>query len=279
MATIGQWNTLTIIRETNHGMILDGGTLGDILMPKKYVYEGCEVDSTADVFVYCDSQDRLIATTERPFGVVGEFVDLECTSVAPFGAFMDWGLEKELLVPHAEQRSPIRRGDRTLVYIYLDTQTNRVAGSTKLNKYLSDENYNYREDQEVELIIAKRTDLGYKAIINHSDWGLLYHTEVFQDLSPGQKLVGYINHVRDDGKIDLTLHKPAEEAIPDLTVRILEEIDANGGHLALHDKSDPEDIYDTFHVSKKSFKKAVGSLYRERKITISSQGIQRTKAE
>lgn len=275
MATLGQWNTLEILRESPPGLILDGGDDGEILMPKKYIYDGCDIGSTADVFLYTDSQDKLVATTERPIGVVGEFVDLECTMTTRIGAFMDMGLQKDLLVPFSNQKSPLTKGNHYLVYIYIDDLTNRMVGSTKLNKFLSDEAPHYREDQEVDLVIAKQTDLGYKAIINHSHWGLLYHNEIFQKLRPGQKTVGYIQHVREDGKVDLTLHKPAEEKVSELTDQILLEIDAHRGRLPLTDKSPPEDIYELFHVSKKTFKRAVGALYRERKIELHSDGITR----
>lgn len=273
MASLGKWNTLKITRESEHGYYLDGGELGEILMPTRYIYDGCMVGETADVFLYADSEDRLIATTENAKGVAGEFAYLKCVAKNKIGAFMDIGLSKDLLIPFAEQNIRIEVDKYYLVRIYVDTLTNRLVGSCKLNKFLNDGSHQYFEDQEVDLVIAGKTDLGYRAIINHADWGLLYQNQVFQDLKIGQKIVGYIYLTREDGKIDLSLHKPAEKKVAALTEQILEQLRLKGGTLAVSDKSAPEEIYTLFHVSKKTFKKALGALYKERKICIKTNTI------
>lgn len=272
MASIGQWNTLEIVDRIDAGLLLDAGDC-NILMPNRYIYEGCEIGETADVFVYPDTTDRLIATTERPYAVVGEFASLRCVDLNPTGAFVELGLLKQLLVPYAMQSHELEVGKDYIVRVYLDEKTQRLVGTTKLNKYLNDETTEYVEDQEVDLLIAARTDLGYKAIINHTNWGLLYEDQVFGDLKVGHKVTGYVYMTRPDGKIDLSLHLPAEKKVEALTTQIINELDENGGTLPLSDKSPPEAIYEAFSVSKKTFKRALGSLYKDKLIMIESDKI------
>lgn len=273
MLEIGKFNSLKIVKKVNFGLYLDGGEYGEILMPLRYVPENCIVDDLIDAFIYNDSEDRIIATTEIPFARVGEFAFLKVLSVNQFGAFLDWGLPKDLLVPFREQKLKLEEGKKYIVHIYLDIETKRIAASSKIEKYLNKEKPDYTEGQEVNLLIWTQTDIGYKAIINNEFSGILYKNEIFQNIERGQKLIGYIKKIRDDGKIDLTLSKPELEKIDDLTQRILSLLKEKKGFLAVGDKSSAEVIYELFKESKKSFKKSIGILYKQRLISIEDEGI------
>jgi hypothetical protein len=273
MLEIGRINTLTINRETDNGVYLDGGDHGEILMPKKFVTDEVKAAGVAEVFVYTDSEDRLVATTETPLAMVGDFACLTVKATSSFGAFLDWGLPKDLLVPFREQRSKMLEGNSYWVYIYLDLLSNRIAASAKLNKFLDNTPPEYTKGQEVDLIIMEETDLGYKAIVNLEHSGMLYKNQVFQNLDIGLKTKGYINKVRNDEKIDLLLDKPGYEKVDAISEKILNELRENRGFMAVSDKTSPDMIQAMFGISKKSFKKAIGSLYKKKLISFESDGI------
>ena len=273
MAEIGVFNNLKVIKEVDFGVYLDGGEHEEILLPRRYVPENCKVDDNIRVFIYLDSEDRFIATTETPYAMVGDFALLKVVAVESVGAFLDWGLLKDLLVPFSEQSPTMEIGKSYIVRIYVDKQSNRIAATTRLDRYLDNDPGNFHAGQEVELLICNQTDIGYKAIINGTHWGVLYSNEVFQPLKSGQKTTGYIKKVRDDNKIDLSLHKPGYERVDDITDTILNVLKEQGGFISVTDKSSPETIHKLFGVSKKTYKKAIGAIYRKRLITIENDGI------
>ncbi|PZX19294.1 hypothetical protein LX69_00963 [Breznakibacter xylanolyticus] len=273
MAEIGKYNTLRVVKEVDFGVYLDGGTHGEILMPAKYVPAGCQPGDEVTVFVYTDSEDRPICTTETPLATVGEFALLRVKSVTSIGAFLNWGLLKDLFVPFNEQKAKMREGGKYLVYVYLDDESGRVVASAKIEKFLDNVIPTYEINQEVSLMVIGETDLGYTAIVNNLHTGLLYASEVFEYLEPGQRITGYVKKVREDEKIDLILHKPGYEKIDKISSDILDVIRKNGGFIPVNDKSDAEMIYDTFGISKKSFKKAIGALYKQRLIVIEAEGV------
>jgi len=273
MVRIGKLNRLEVVKELDFGMYLDGGDLGEILLPRRYVPEGLKAGDTIEVFVFLDSEDRIIATTDRPYAMVGEFALLKVVSTGTAGAFLDWGLQKDLLVPFREQKHKMEQGKSYVVFIYLDTKSSRIAASSRIERFLDKHPPGFKPGQEVSLLIYEQTDIGYKAVINNSHQGVLYKNEVFQPLAIGQTVKGYIKKVRDDSKIDLTLDKPGYEKIEDLSERILDELRRQGGFIAVTDKSAPEIMYELFGMSKKTYKKAVGALYRKRLVTIEPDGI------
>ena len=273
MAQIGKINHLEVLKELDFGIYLDGGELGEILMPKRYVPEGTMLGDFIEAFIYLDSEDRLIATTETPLAQVEEFALLEVVSVTQVGAFLNWGLPKDLFVPFREQRKPMEVGQKYLVYVYLDADSKRVAASSKIEKYLDNIPVDYDENEEVDLIIVNETDLGYNAIIDNCHLGILYKNEVFQPLKSGDKVQGYIKKIRPDGKIDLRLDKVGYEKIGGLADHILDKLRQNNGFLPFTDKSSPDEIYQAFRVSKKNFKAAIGALYKQRQIILEEKGI------
>ena len=273
MTEIGKINHLYVVKEVDFGIYLDGGDLGEILMPKRYVPEGTQPEDTIDAFIYLDSEDRLVATTEKPLAMVEEFALLEVVAVTPVGAFLNWGLPKDLFVPFREQRQPMEEGKKYLVYVYVDTNTKRIAASSKIENYLDNIPVDYDVDEEVDLIIVNETDLGYNAIIDNSHLGIIYENEVFQPLNPGDKIQGYIKKIRTDGKIDLRLEKIGYEKISSFVDRIIAELQKSKGFLPLTDKSSPEEIYKAFRISKKNFKAAIGALYKKRFIALEDNGI------
>jgi hypothetical protein len=273
LANIGRKNLLEVIKLENHGAYLQGGWLGEILLPKRYVPESCEIGDPIDVFVYLDSDDRYIATTQTPKAQVGEVAYLKCIAVNPTGAFFDWGLPKDLLVPFSEQHKPLKEGSSYLVHLYSDKESHRIAGSTKLNRYIDRDSESYSQGQAVTLLINEKTDIGYSAVIDHKTWGVLFYSDVVKPLKIGQKVAGYIKRIRADGKIDLSLQAPGFAKIDKLAEKILSLLQKNGGFLALSDKSPPEDIYDQLSVSKKSYKTAIGTLYKKKLIRIEPEGI------
>ncbi len=273
MLEIGKINILKVNRETDNGVYLEAGDHGEILMPKKFVTDQVKEKGEAEVFVYTDSEDRLVATTETPLAMVGEFACLTVKATSSFGAFLDWGLPKDLLVPYREQRSKMVEGNSYWVYIYLDLLSNRVAASAKLNKFLDNTPPEYEVGQEVDLIIMDETDLGYKAIVNSEHSGMLYKNQIFKSLEVGGKTKGYVSKIRSDEKIDLLLEKPGYEKVDAFSEKILVELKENRGFMAVSDKSSPEMIYAMFGISKKNFKKAIGGLYRKKLITFESDGI------
>lgn len=273
MTQIGKLNTLRVVKEVDFGVYLDGPPFGEILMPRRYVPKSCKPGDDVEVFIYLDSEDRVIATTEKPFAMVGDFALLKVVGVNAVGAFLDWGLPKDLLVPFREQKQKLEVGKSYVVFIYLDADTNRIVASAKPEKFLDRSPANFEEGQEVDLVILSATDLGHKAMINKTHTGVLYKNEVFQPLEKGQEVKGYVNKIRPDGKVDLILHKPGYEKVDDISTQILNKLKENNGFIALSDKSSAESIYSMFQVSKKSYKKAIGALYRDRLITIEEEGI------
>lgn len=273
MAAIGLMNQLEVVKEVDFGVYLDGGEHGEILLPKRYVPENCKPGDVLDVFIYLDSEDRLVATNEKPFAMVGEFATLKVVSTTPVGAFMDWGLPKDLMVPFREQQFPMEEGRNYLVFLYVDDESQRIAASSKLDKFVDNLPVDYEEGEEVNLIIAGKTDLGYKAIIDNSHWGLLFKNEIFQPLKIGDKMPGYIKNIREDEKIDLMLQKPGYEKIDSIAQSVLDKLKAAGNFMPANDKTDPTLISKMFGISKKNFKKAIGSLYKQRLITIEEDGI------
>jgi len=273
MPEIGRFNTLRVVKAVDFGVYLDGEALGEILLPRRYVPEGCQPGDSVEVFLYHDSEDRLIATTQRPHAGVGELALLKVVAVNNFGAFLDWGLPKDLLVPFGEQQQRMKEGCFYMVYVYLETSSQRIAASSKVNKFLAAQPAVFEKGQPVDLQISDRTDMGYKAIIDRRAWGVLYHNEVFQKLSQGQRVRGFIKNMRRDGKIDLSLQKPGYEKVPDLSERIMAVIQAHGGFLEVTDKTSAERIYSLFEISKKTFKKAIGALYKAHRISLEKDGI------
>lgn len=275
MLEIGKVNRLKVVKEVDFGMYLDGGEdFGEILLPLRYVTPACEVDQEVDVFIYTDSEDRLIATTDFPFAMVDDIAFLEVVDVAPMGAFVDWGLMKDLLIPFKEQYKPVEIGDWVVVKILFDELTERIIGSTKLNQFLDNIPPSFEVNEEVDLMVHSKSDLGYKVIINNEFWGLVYENEVFKPLRHGQKLKGYIKLIRENDKIDVALQKQGYEAIDDATQSVLDLLKKSNGFLPLSDKSSPEAIKKALKMSKKSFKKAIGSLYKQKIIDLKSDGIQ-----
>ncbi|MEZ5103110.1 MAG: S1-like domain-containing RNA-binding protein [Draconibacterium sp.] len=273
MTEIGKINVLEVVRETENGLYLNGHELGEILMPRKFITDEIVSEGKARVFIYSDSEDRLVATTEKPLAIANEFAYLKVVSVNRFGAFLDWGLPKDLLVPFSEQKAKMVEGGKYLVYLFVDLLTNRMAASAKLDKFLDNTPPEYETGDEVDLLIADETDLGYKAIVNGEHWGMLYKNQIFQPVTFGQKLKGYINKVREDEKIDLLLEKPGYEKVDNISEKILQELQANNGFMAVSDKTSPEMIKALFGISKKNFKKAIGGLYKKRLIDFVSDGI------
>jgi uncharacterized protein len=277
MADIGRINKLKIVKELDFGIYLDGGEHGEILMPRRYVPESAKTDDFLEVFIYKDSEDRLLATTETPAAMVGEFAFLEVVSVTTVGAFLGWGLPKDLMVPYREQRQRMETGKKYIVRVYLDEDTERIVASSKIDHFLDNLPPEYKEGQEVDLLISSKTDIGFKAIINNSHTGMLYRNEVFKPLKQGQKMKGYIKKIREDDKIDLSLEKPGHEKLDELAEKILHVLKENEGFLELTDSSEPEKIYRHFGTSKKNYKKAIGALYKKRLITMEEFGIRLTQ--
>ncbi|CAN5885927.1 S1 RNA-binding domain-containing protein [soil metagenome] len=275
MSVLGKKSILRITRETPHGVYLQAGEQGEILLPRKYVPRGAMPGSEVDVFVYRDSEDQLIATTESPFAMVGEFAVLKVTGVnRQIGAFLDWGLQKDLLLPFKEQESPVAVGQSVLVYVHLDPRSDRIFASTRLHRHLTAPPPQYVQGQPVNLIIARETPLGYIALVEGAHLGLLYHSAQTELFEPGKKVQGYIADMRPDGKIDLTLESSGQQRVMELKDQILAELKANEGRIRLDDGSSPDDIRAAFGASKKAFKQAVGALLKQKRIRFTNPGIE-----
>lgn len=274
MLEIGKINKLKIVKQSDFGLFLDGEDQGEILLPRRYVPENYQIGEYIEVFVYIDSEDRLVATTEKPLAHVGEFALLRVVSLSPVGAFLDWGLQKDLFLPFSERTHALRIGQSCLVYIYID-KSGRICASMKLNKFISKEVGEYEEGQSVDLLIANTTELGFNAIINGLHWGVLFRNEVFQELRSGQKIQGYIKKIRPDGKIDLSLYRTGQAENDVIAEKIMHLLDEENGFLEINDKTSAELIYDYFGVSKKKYKMALGSLYKKRLITVDDDGIRK----
>ena len=275
MATIGTRNTLRIVRAAPPGLYLDGEALGEILLPGRYVPPGSLPEGKVEVFVYRDSEDRLVATTETPHAMVGDFAFLKVVSVnRQIGAFLDWGLVKDLLLPFREQEGPVNVGQRVVVAIYLDPVTQRIAATMRWNRHLSHERPPYETGQAVELLVTGKTPLGYTAIVENAFSGLLYHDNLATGLEIGRRLTGFVHAVREDGKIDLRLDASGYQRVASLTGLIIQALERSGGRLEFDDSSSPEMIRAEFGVSKKAFKQALGRLYRSRRIRFERAGIE-----
>lgn len=272
MIEIGQYNTLKIVRDTSVGLYLSDGKQ-DILLPNKYVPKKFEMGDEMAVFVYLDQEERMVATTLKPYIRLNEFAFLRVNFVNKFGAFMDWGLEKDLFVPFREQARPMEKSKRYLIYMYLDEKTNRLVGTSKINQFLDNEHLTVTQGEEVDLIVSHITEVGINVIINEQHKGLLYKDEVYEDLRTGDRLIGYIKNIRPDNKIDVSVQKPGFEGIEPNAEKILEELRASRGFLRLNDDSHPEDIKTVLKMSKKTFKKAIGTLYKQKLIDIKEDGI------
>ncbi|RGK94651.1 CvfB family protein [Prevotella disiens] len=277
---IGDYNTLTVLkvalREGNgdpFGLYLDGGREGEILMPQKYVPEGISIGDNVRVFVYLDQEERPIATTEQPLAVVNSFAYLECSWVNEYGAFLNWGVTKDLFCPFREQKKRMQLGESYVVHIHLDEETYRLVASAKVERYFSEEQPPYHQGEEVDLMIWQKTELGFKVIIDNKYPGLVYGDQVFQYVHTGDRMKGYIANVRPDGKIDCTLQPTGQKFATDFAEVLLQYLNDNGGVCELSDKSDAEDIKRTFQVSKKVYKKAVGDLYKRHLITVAPLSI------
>jgi len=270
---LGKFNQLEVVKQVDFGMYLDGGEEGEILLPTRYVPEDCKVGDWLNVFLYLDNEERLIATTLTPLVQVGEFACLEVSWVNQFGAFLNWGLMKDLFVPFSEQKMKMQVGNKYVIHAYIDDESFRIVASAKVDRYLSKEKAPYQPGEEVNILIWQKTDLGFKAIIENMYSGLLYDSEIFQTLHTGDTLKAYIKQVREDGKIDLLLQKPGQAKVEDFSATLLDYIREQGGRIALNDKSPAEEIYATFGVSKKTFKKAVGDLYKKHLVVLEEDGI------
>lgn len=271
---LGKFNQLEVVKQVDFGMYLDGGEEGEILLPTRYVPEDCKLGDWLNVFLYLDNEERLIATTLTPLVQVGEFACLEVSWVNQFGAFLNWGLMKDLFVPFSEQKMKMQVGNKYVIHAHIDDESFRIVASAKVDRYLSKEKASYQPGEEVNILIWQKTDLGFKAIIENMYSGLLYDSEIFQTLHTGDVLKAYVKQVREDGKIDLILQKPGFEKIDDFSKTLHRYITEHGGWIGLTDKSLAEEIYDTFGVSKKTFKKAVGDLYKKRLILLHEDGIE-----
>lgn len=270
---LGRYNQLEIVKEVDFGVYLDGDEDGEILLPKRYVPQGCQVGDILNVFIYLDMEERLVATTIEPYAQVGDFAYLQMAWVNQYGAFLDWGLMKDLFVPFREQKEKMVKGKSYLVYIYIDDESFRIMASAKIEHFLSDEFPEYQNDECVDILVWKRTDLGFKVIVDNQYSGLIYKSDIFQPISVGMSLKAYIKQVREDGKIDLTLQKSGMEKVANFSQDLYQYVKMNQGFVSMNDKTDAELIYKTFGVSKKTFKKAVGDLYKKRLIKIEPNGL------
>ncbi|MBX8519526.1 GntR family transcriptional regulator [Pseudomonas cichorii] len=278
MALIGRYNSLQVVKHTNFGLYLDGGPDGEILLPNRYIPKDIpsEDEDWLNVFVYLDSEDKLLATTEKPKVQVGEFASLKVVEVNSIGVFLDWGLPKDLLLPYSEEKRTLQAGDYCVVHVYLDKKTRRITATARLDRYLDKTPANYSAGQEVDLLVAEATDMGFKAIINNKHWGLIHKNEVFKFLRPGKQEKGFIKEVRSDGNISLSLQPVGAEAADSLNAKILAKLRENNGVLPVSDKSDPQVISGLFGVSKGNFKKAIGALYKQGQIVIHPDRIELT---
>lgn len=273
MLNIGNYNTLRIIKILSFGAYLDGGEGKEILLPTRYVPDGAQVGDEVKVFIYHDNEGRLIATTLHPNAVVGEFAFMQVKSVNTMGAFLDWGLMKDLLVPYKEQKLTMREGKWYLVYVRLDHVTGRVMASARIEKFLNNIPPKYKFNQEVDLLVADDTEIGYKVIVNNLHWGMVYHNQVFQRLEKGEHLKGYVKEIREDDRLDISLAPLGYQKVDGVAQTILQALQVQNGFLPVHDKSDPEVIYSLFRCSKKAFKQAIGALYRQHRIALEPDGI------
>jgi predicted RNA-binding protein (virulence factor B family) len=273
MVEIGKINKLIIQRTLDYGAQLDGGAAGHIILAKRDIPKRCRPGDEIEVFVYEDKDKHLLATTQKPYALVGQFAKLRVAANSSAGAYLDWGMQKDLLVPRSEQHIRMEKGKFYIVFVFLDKKTNRIAASTKLDKFFSSQPPAYDDGEEVDLLIYDKTNLGYKAIVNDSHLGMVYKNEVFQRINIGQRLKGYIKKIRTDLKIDLSLQQAGLQRVDQAAQGVLDIIRDLGGSTAVSDQSPPADIYALFGISKKTFKRAIGALYKRRLITVGTEGI------
>jgi len=273
MIKIGEYNELTVLRSTSVGLFLGDNEDNDILLPRKYVTADMKMSDVLKVFVYNDSEDRMVATTEKPYLVVDQFALLKVVDSNRSGAFMYWGLEKDLMVPTNEQKHPMKVGQEYVVFMYLDESTNRLVGSSRIAEFLNNDNLKVKERDEVDLMIYEKTDLGYNAIINNYYKGLVYKNEIFKPINLGDRLKGYIKTIREDKNIDLSLQPLGIQNLESAAQQILDHLKKHSGFLNLNDDSSPEDIYNKMQMSKKSFKKGLGILYKQKLVRLEPNGV------
>lgn len=279
MIQLGKRNDMKVLRMVDFGAYLDAGDIGEILLPNRYVPEGCKVGDELNVFVYLDSEERLVATTQKSLVEVNHFACLEVKWVNEHGAFLDWGLMKDLFCPFKEQKQKMQVGYKYVVYAYIDAVTYRIVASAKLEKFISNERPPYSKGDEVDIIVCQKTDLGFKVIVDEKFYGMLFDKDVFKPLRKGDRMKAYIKQIRPDDKIDVVLqNESGRELVEEFAERLLQELFASeGGCLPYHDKTDADEIYRAFGVSKKTFKRAVGDLYKRNLITLSDSGIELRK--
>lgn len=274
MIQLGKVNRLQIVKFVDFGLYLDGGEGVEILLPRRYVTDEMKEGDEIDVFVYADSEDRLVATTETPKAMVGEFAFLQVAAVNNVGAFMDWGLMKDLLVPFREQKVRMEKGRYYVVYIYVDDNSKRIVASAKLDKFLDNKIPQYEPNDEVEIIVTKKTDLGYKVIVDNLFWGMIYHNEIFKDINIGEVHKAYVKNIRDDQKIDVILtSNKGKDRVDTVADEILDFLKINNGFMKFNDSSSPEEIKKQFKCSKKDFKKSIGLLFKKGIVTINDDGV------
>lgn len=273
MIELGNYNTLKVLRSTSVGLFLGDDEGTEILLPNKYVPEDFKIDAELKVFCYLDNNERPIATTLHPKIVRNGFAYLEVKEVGTYGAFLDWGLEKQLLVPFREQPQRMEEGKKYVVHCYMDEESMRLTGSGKVDRYLSNDDVDYELNAEVTVLAQRKTPLGWEVIVDNKHKGLIFDSDIFKPISVGNQLKGYVKNVREDKKIDISLQPIGAKMLEPTAKIIFEELEKNNGFLPLHDKSSPEEIKATLHLSKKAFKKGVGILYRQRKINIQDDGI------
>ncbi|MGN6569500.1 MAG: CvfB family protein [Flavipsychrobacter sp.] len=279
MVQVGNYNTLKVVKHVDFGVYLDGGDGQEILLPKRFVPKGLNEGDEVEVFIYHDSDNRLVATTQKPLGIVGDIVMLNVVSVTNQGAFLDWGLMKDIFVPLSQQESKMRVGNSYLVKIYIDEQTGRVAATERISKFLSNYELTVKEMEQVNLVVYQKTDIGYKGIINNRHLGVLHYSDVFKELEIGDQEKGYIKKILPENKIDVMLGERGYKKVETETDKVLRLLEENDGYLPYHDKSDPEEIYEFFGMSKKTFKMTVGALYKQKKITLEQSGIKLAASE
>lgn len=272
MIPLGTYSTLTAKRQLLQGIYLEDEAGDEVLLPNKYIPNGMELGDEISVFVYTDSEDRIVATTIQPKIELHQFACLEVMAVTQFGAFLDWGLEKDLFVPFKEQKLKMKRGNSYIVYMYNDDESDRLVASAKIYKYLSNEELTVKEGEEVNLLIGEPTDLGVNVIINNLHRGIIYHNEIFQNLDLGDRLKGYIKKVREDNRIDVSLQQQGYQNVEPNAIRILDYLQMNQGYMSLTDKSSPGEIMARLEMSKKTFKKAIGNLYRQKLVRLEKNG-------
>lgn len=278
MVQVGQYNTLKVVKKVDFGLYLDGGEAGEILLPKRFVPKGAKPDDELEVFLYHDGENRLIATTQKPLAKAGDIALLTVVSINNQGAFLDWGLMKDVFLPLSQQTTRIAVGGEYLVKLYIDDRTGRVAATQRVERYLSNDELTVKEKQEVDLLVYQKTDIGYKVIINNQHLGVLHYNEVFRELEYGAKEKGYVKTIREDNKIDVSLGEAGYKKVETEAEKILRLLAENDGYLPYHDKSNPEEIYEFFGISKKVFKMTVGALYKQRKVELTQTGIKLMEA-